>query len=92
MSKFACYIDVFTSGLDEMKRKDQGDVAKVLAVLKAHGRFSVFEATHNQTIAKTMDHICSKGLVVVDKERSAYPWTYVTLADAGESMLKGSAK
>lgn len=92
MSKFACYIDVFTSGLDEMKRKDQGNVAKVLEVLKAHGRFSVFEATHNQTIAKAMDRICSQGLVSVDKARSAYPWTYVTLTEAGEKVLKGGAK
>ena len=92
MSRFACYIDIFTSGLDEMKRKDQGDVAKVLAVLKVHGRFSVFEATHNQAIAKVMDRVCSDGLVSVDKKRSAYPWTYVTLTDAGEAMLKGGEK
>lgn len=92
MSKFACYIDVFTSGLDEMKRKDQGDIAKVLAMLKLHGRFSVFEATHNQTIAMVMDRICSEGLVNIDKVRSAFPWTYVTLTDAGENLLKGGAK
>ena len=37
----------FSSGLDDLTRKQQGDVATVLRVLKSAGRFSAFEASAN---------------------------------------------
>lgn len=86
MSTFICS---FSSGLDDMPRKDQRDVAKVLAVLEKCGRFSVFEATDNQTIASTMTHISRRGLIETDIS-CGYPWTKVKLTDAGRELLRQS--
>lgn len=91
----------FSSGLDDMKRKDQRDVVKVLRVLAAAGRYSVFEATANQTIARMMDKICHKGCTLVGPDGTKrtygkllktlggnYPWTYVELTDGGRKLLE----
>ena len=48
------HLCTFTGAVDEMKRKDQGDWLKVLRVIAGHPRVSVFEATANATIARTM--------------------------------------
>lgn len=91
----------FSGGLEDMKRKDQGDVAKVLRVLKASGRFSVFEATANETIARMMTRLSHKGCSIVrDGVRTDYgklietdntmgfPWAGVKLTPAGEQLLR----
>ena len=54
MTRYAVHLDRFTAGLDDMKRKDQADPEKVLAMLREIKRFSVFEASENPVIAKTM--------------------------------------
>ena len=87
MGKYHVHIDRFSAGLDELTRKQQKDISCVLKVLDATGRFSVFEATENQHIAKTMDLVMKQKLVWVDREKSNYPWTYVTLTDAGRAVL-----
>ena len=81
------YICDFSSGLDDMPRKDQRDLAKVLRVLEQCGRFSVFEATDNQTIATTMTKLCRSYLIETDNS-CGYPWTMVKLTDAGRQYLK----
>lgn len=95
------HICCFSSGLDDMKRKDQNDVVKVLRVLAQCGRYSVFEATANQTIAVMMDRICHKGCTMVqadDTKRAYgklvnilggnYPWTHVELTEGGKRLLE----
>jgi hypothetical protein len=83
----AIFIDSFSSGLDDMPRKDQRDIAKVLRVLEQCGRFSVFEATDNQTIATTMTKLFHSGLIETDNS-CGYPWTKVTLTDSGRRYLQ----
>jgi hypothetical protein len=91
----------FSSGLGNMKRKDQKDVVKVLRVLDQCGRYSVFEATDNQTIAAMMDCITRKKCTLVGKDRvereygrllrrtgGAYPWTEIELTEGGKQLLK----
>jgi len=80
----------FTAGLDELTRKQQKDVATVLGVLKETKRFSVFEATANQVIAKTVTVLFERGLVENTKQ-GAFPWTYVALTAAGERFLEDGA-
>ncbi|MBC7620609.1 MAG: hypothetical protein H7293_16765 [Candidatus Saccharibacteria bacterium] len=91
----------FSSGIEDMKRKDQRDVVKVLRVLAAAGRYSVFEATANQTIASMMDKICHKGCTLVAangikrnygplivRTGGAYPWTEIELTAGGKRLLE----
>jgi hypothetical protein len=70
-----------------MPRKDQRDIAKVLQVLERRGRFSVFEATDNQTIAATMTRLSHSDLIETDNS-CGYPWTTVKLTDAGKRYLQ----
>lgn len=99
------FICSFSSGLDELPRRKQKDVVEVLKVLKACGRFSVFEATDNDVIARMMDRLIHKGCAIVrDGVRTDYgrlietdntcgfPWTKVKLTEAGERLLADSAK
>lgn len=94
-------VSSFTSGLDDMKRKDQRDVVKVLRILAECGRYSVFEATANQTIAAMMDRICNKACTMVgpDGKKCAYgrlinlvggnyPWMHIELTDGGKRLLE----
>lgn len=85
----AVFICSFSSGLDDMPRKDQRDIGKVLRVLDKCGRFSVFEATDNQTIATTMTKLCHSDLIETDNS-CGYPWTKVKLTDAGRKLLESN--
>jgi hypothetical protein len=82
----ATFVDCFTS-LD-LKRKQQADIFAVLAaIMKAGGRFSVFDATENAVIAGTMDRITRSGWVRRIEEKSAYPWVVVELTTEGRAAL-----
>lgn len=83
----AVFICDFSSGLDDMPRKDQRDIAKVLRVLDKCGRYSVFEATDNQTIATTMTKLCKSDLIETENS-CGYPWTMVKLTEAGRRYLQ----
>ena len=80
------HICSFSAGLDEMKRKDQADPVKVLRVLAKCGRYSVFEATDNQTIAEMMTRLLSKGFI--EATGGQYPWTEIALTDGGKRLLE----
>ena len=97
------FVCSFSAGLDEMPRALQANAVAVLAVLKKAGRFSVFEATANDTIARMMTRLCYKGYSTVrDGVRTdygrlietdnscGYPWTKVKLTPAGERLLSES--
>jgi hypothetical protein len=97
------FIDRFSAGLDEMKRADQRDPLKVLAVLAQKGKFSCFEASENATIARTMTNLMHGPLIesytpddyksqpepggARAPDRSTYPWTFVRLTEAGRKAL-----
>lgn len=70
-----------TAGLDEMTRREQRDPVKVLKRLHELGRFSVFEVTANDTIAKVMEYLVADGLITVT--RKGYPWYEVRLTPRG---------
>ncbi len=82
----SCIVCTFTEGLDELPRRKQRDTLVVLEHLAKAGRFSVFEATANIDIARTMDRIGRKGLVEFDIS-GGYPWTKVKLTPAGSAAL-----
>jgi hypothetical protein len=95
------FIDRFTC-LDDLKGKNRSDPAKILAVLEKTGRFSCFDVDNR--MASAMTWLCnSSGWIkcqhyetVPDKDgygthqRDLYPWTYVTLTDAGRAALPPS--
>lgn len=85
MARGAVHICSFSVGLDEMTRKDQRQPAKVLRVLHQAGRFSVFEATANQTIANTMTYLNKHGYIEIDNS-PGYPWSKVKLTAAGFAL------
>lgn len=97
----AVHIDRFSAGLDELTRVQQADHVAVLSVLARTGRFSVFEASENAIIARTMDRLLHKGCTMVDRDGTkheygmlvkslggAYPWTNVELTDGGRRLLE----
>lgn len=94
----------FSAGLDDLTRKQQADPVAVLRVLKQAGRFSAFEASANDVIARTMTRMIHKGLTtikdgvrtnhgkLIETDHSCgYPWTTVKLTPAGEALLAASS-
>ena len=73
------------TALDDLPKRQHGDVRAVLEALKAAGRFSVFDATQSPTIAATMTRIMRSGLAL--DIGGEYPWTRVTISPAGEALL-----
>jgi hypothetical protein len=76
----------FTTGLDELPKKSQGSIKAVLRFLKASKKISIFEATANQVIAKTVDKIYNKKLV--DAKIVGFPWHEIRLTAAGRRWLR----
>lgn len=81
------HICSFSTSIDEMKRKDQKSMHAVLRVLKEHPRYSIFEATDNDTIARTMDRLQEAGLFERRQPQPAYPWCEATVTEAGLRFL-----
>ena len=90
--------------LDELTRKQQRDLASVLRVLAAEKGFTVFAATANKDIAKTMDRLLTKSYSTIAPDGTkkdygpllnilggAYPWTNVALTADGLRLLEESA-
>jgi hypothetical protein len=71
----------FSSGLDDLPRRKQKDFAEVLRVLHRTGRFSLFEATADQAIARTMTDL--EQLKLIETTPKGYPWSDVKLTKAG---------
>jgi hypothetical protein len=84
------FIDRFSAGLDDLKRAEQRDPRTVLETLARIKRFSVFEASANQSIARTMDKLIAQGYVAC--RDLGYPWTGVTLTDRGRDFLHHTQK
>jgi hypothetical protein len=80
----------FSSGIDEMKKKDQEDPVKVLAVLKCQPRFSAFEASANRGIARSITFLFERNLVE-NVGDLGYPWVKVRITELGQSVLSGAS-
>lgn len=85
MNTFVCS---FSSAISEMKRKDQGDPAKVLAVIEKSPRVSCFDLSENQTIARTVTRLKHDGLIEYPDPQPEYPWNNIVLTEAGKLKLK----
>jgi hypothetical protein len=83
-------IDSFSSGLDDMKRKDQRDVVAVMRKLATMKRFSIFEVTDNDTIALTMTNIVKRGLI--ETTGGQYPWATFKITEAGQRLIDEASK
>ena len=81
-------IDYFAVGIDELPRKQQAEPAAVLRVLAKAKRFSIFEATANDVIARTMDRLFERDYV--RSLGGSFPWTNVEITDAGLKLMEGS--
>lgn len=79
------FVCVFTVGLDELPRRAQKDPVLLAREIAKHGRFSAFEATANQTIARTVDKVMAAGWF--RQLESEYPWTRVELTKKGRKAL-----
>ena len=79
------HVDCFDA-LPDMTRRQQRDPLTVARALVAAGRFSVFEASANDTIARTMTRLARSGWFDFD-DSCGYPWTKVTLTAAGRAAL-----
>ncbi len=84
------YLDSFSGAIDGMKRKDQGNAINVLKVLSRHPRFSVFDATANAVIAKTMTYLFCEKYIAGTQPRPGYPWMAVDITEKGQALLDGT--
>lgn len=83
-----CFIDCFDTGLHELPRKLQRDARTVALHIAKSGRFSAFEASDNQDIARSITRVLASGWFEVDNS-CAYPWTKVALTEKGRADLLG---
>lgn len=72
------------SALDDLPRKMRGDGLEVLRLLAEVGRFSCFEV--DGPLARSLEQIKRHGWAVFDTS-VGYPWTTVTVTDAGRAVL-----
>lgn len=97
----AIFICSFSAGIDDLTRKQQADPLHILRILERTKRFSVFEATANDVIARTMTKMMHKGCkrlmpdgtrknygVLLSHIGGDYPWTKVQLTDGARQMLE----
>lgn len=78
----------FSGAIGDMKRKDQRDRLKVLAVLKASPRFSVWDASDNKGIANTMTDLKDDGLIDYPEPQPGFPWSLARVTEAGMKLLE----
>ena len=78
----------FSGAIGDMKRKDQRDRLKVLAVLKKSPRFSVWDASDNKGIANTMTDLMTDGLIDYPDPQPGFPWSQARVTEAGMKLLE----
>jgi hypothetical protein len=79
----------FSDRIEDMRRNDQRRPVAVLRVLDKCKRFSVFEATGNAVIARTMTNLFDRGYV--KSIGGAFPWTEVEITEAGRKLMQAEA-
>ena len=85
------FVCSFSGAIGDMKRKDQRDRLKVLAVLKESPRFSVWDASDNQGIANTMTDLKTDGLIDYPEPQPGFPWSKARVTEAGMKLLEQKA-
>lgn len=74
------FIDVFDAV--ELTAADKRDYTLFRKKVLRAGRFSCFEASANQTVAKLYTQLLRDPAVIADNDTRGYPWTLVRWADA----------
>lgn len=84
----AIHLCSFSECLDDIPAKKRGDIRHVLRVLseQTRKRFSEFEATANDAIARTMTRLVHEGYIATDNS-CGYPWTAYELTPKGRALL-----
>ena len=80
------HICVTSIDLDELPLRGQKSSWSVGRMLADHGRFSVFDATSTEALARTMGRIWLSGWFVFEPQ--GYPWIKVTITDKGRKALR----
>jgi hypothetical protein len=79
------HVDCFTS-LDDIKGRDRGNVALVLAtIMRNGGRYSAFDAS-DVRMAGALTTIAQSGWTR-RKSKAGYPWVEIELTDAGRAQM-----
>lgn len=84
----AVFLDSFSGAIGDMKPRDQRDSRKVLAVLRDYPRFSVFDATERDAIARTLTNLYGAGLIDYPKPQPGYPWCRAVVTPKGLQLLE----
>ena len=63
-------------------------VLPLLAVIQQHPEVSVFEATANATIARTMDRLEAAGYMTRFDPQPPYPWNRFAITEKGAAFLR----
>lgn len=85
--KYVIHIDCFTTALDDLTQTQKRNLDQVLFTLEANPRFSVFEATADPFIARTLDKLRDEGYFTL-KDGIGYPWHEAELTDKGRTRLE----
>lgn len=84
MSRYGVHICSF-SALDDIPKRKHRDRRVVLAALKKAGRFSGFEVTETQALARSVTALQDEGLIVTTPLQ--FPWSKVEVTAKGEAFL-----
>ena len=77
----------FAGGIGRMKAFDQRDPLKVLQVLAADPKFSVFDATERKSIARSLTVLKQRGLIDYPEPQPGFPWSKARVTEAGLALL-----
>jgi len=72
--------------LESIPARKRGNDRTVLAVLKEVGRFSVFDATGDIRLSRTLDRLGRNGMIRMTSE--PFPWIRAEITEAGEALLE----
>lgn len=78
-------LDTFTA-LDDVPRKLRNNAPTVLRALAKVGRFSCFEV--DGKLGAAITSLIRDGMITTDHETIGYPWTLVTITDAGRAAME----
>lgn len=74
--RYAVHVDTFSGALADLPAKARGDDEAVLACLRDHPRFSVFDAIEHASLAKTLDRLGNAGRLRYLPD-TTFPWVHV---------------
>ena len=73
------------SALKDLPKKHHGSDRHILAAINNAGRFSCFEVTETQKLARTVTRLVREGKI--ETTDLGYPWTGAKLTEAGRAAL-----